>query len=58
MEKLTGENISIEYKTEQLHPDSLAREMTAFSNTYGGTIYVSVNDDGSVSGLTLERKWD
>jgi len=58
VEKLAGENISIEYKTEQVHPDSLAREMTAFSNTYGGTIYVGVNDDGSVSGLTLERKWD
>ncbi len=58
MNTFTGENINIEYKTEQVHPDSLAREMTAFSNTYGGTLYVGIHDDGSIAGLTLERKWD
>ena len=32
--------------------DSLTKEIVAFLNTDGGTIYIGVNDDGSVCGVT------
>ncbi len=53
-----SENISVEFKSAQVRPESVARAMVAFSNTYGGTLYIGVEDDGSVSGLDEGRKWD
>ena len=53
-----SENISVEFKSAQVRPESVAREMVAFSNSYGGTLYIGVEDDGSVSGLDGGRKWD
>ena len=53
-----SENISVEFKSAQVRPESVAREMVAFSNSYGGTLYIGVEDDGSVSGLDEGRKWD
>ncbi|MBP5157011.1 MAG: ATP-binding protein, partial [Treponema sp.] len=50
-----SENISIEFKSAQVRPESVAREMVAFSNSYGGTLYIGVEDDGSVSGLDEGR---
>jgi predicted HTH transcriptional regulator len=34
-----GENSGVEFKTEKVHPDSLAREMAAFLNLEGGHIF-------------------
>ena len=53
-----SENISIEFKSAGVRPESVAREMVAFSNGYGGTLYIGVEDDGSVSGLDGGRNWD
>ena len=41
-------------KTElkQKFTDSLPKEIVAFLNTDGGTIYIGVNDDGSICGVT------
>lgn len=47
-----GENSSVEFKSANAHPDSLAREMVAFANTQGGTLLIGVEDDGQISGLT------
>ena len=47
-----GENSSVEFKSANAHPDSLARELVAFANTQGGTLLIVVEDDGSISGLT------
>ena len=47
-----GENSSVEFKSANAHPDSLAREMVAFANTQGGTLLIGVEDDGRISGLT------
>ena len=47
-----GENSSVEFKSANAHPDSLARELVAFANTQGGTLLIGVEDDGSISGLT------
>ncbi len=47
-----GENSSVEFKSANAHPDSLAKEMVAFANTQGGALLIGVEDDGRISGLT------
>ena len=51
-----GENQSLEFKSAQVHADSLAKELVALSNTEGGVILLGVEDDGEVSGLPSNRK--
>jgi ATP-dependent DNA helicase RecG len=46
-----GENSFVEFKEERVHPDSLAKEMAAFANTEGGTIFIGVADNGTVGGV-------
>lgn len=50
-----GENSSIEFKTDQVRAESLAKEMVAFSNSFGGTILIGVNDDGRITGCTTKK---
>ena len=47
-----GENASIEFKREDIRPDGLAKELTAFSNSGGGIILIGVEDDGKISGIS------
>ena len=47
-----GENSGVEFKRDDVHPDSLAKEMAALLNLEGGHILLGVEDDGTVSGLT------
>jgi len=54
-----GENSSVEFKTQNVRSDSLAKEMVAFSNTFGGTIFIGIDDDGNIEGvddLSLEER--
>jgi ATP-dependent DNA helicase RecG len=54
-----GENSTIEFKTEEARPESIAREMVAFSNHLGGTLLIGVTDEGQITGVsskTLEEK--
>lgn len=51
-----GENSGIEFKRDDVHPDSLAKEIAAHANLEGGRILLGVEDDGSVSGLTRTVK--
>ena len=47
-----GENSLVEFKRDDdLDADSLARELVAFSNTYGGKLLLGVEDDGTVTGI-------
>jgi ATP-dependent DNA helicase RecG len=46
------ENNAVEFKSSEVHADSLAREMTAFSNSSGGVILIGVDDEGVIEGLT------
>ena len=50
-----GENSSIEFKSEKVRPESVAREMTAFANTNGGTLLIGIEDDGTITGIKSER---
>lgn len=47
-----GEDSRHQFKADITNADALAAEIVAFSNTFGGRIFVGVNDDGSVRGLS------
>lgn len=47
-----GEDSRHQFKAEVTNADALAAEIVAFSNTSGGCIFIGVNDDGSVLGLS------
>jgi ATP-dependent DNA helicase RecG len=44
-----GENKTTEFKRE--YTDELKKTLVAFANTDGGTLYIGVNDDGSIVGV-------
>lgn len=50
-----GESSVIEFKTEEVHNDSIAKEVAAFSNFMGGKLLVGVGDDGSIIGTTNRK---
>ena len=46
-----GENSGIEFKRDDIHADSLAKEISALLNFEGGHIILGVEDDGTIAGL-------
>src|SRR5690606_31720147 len=40
-----------QFKRDVTNADALAAELAAFANSGGGTLFIGVNDDGSVAGL-------
>jgi ATP-dependent DNA helicase RecG len=49
-----GESSTVQFKERLPHQDSLAQEMTAFSNSHGGVLIVGVNDKtGALNGLSF-----
>ncbi len=49
-----GEDSQNQFKKNITNSDSLAAEIIAFSNGLGGKIFIGVDDDGTVSGLSSE----
>ena len=47
-----GESSKVEFKTEDVHSNTLAEEIVAFANFQGGVILLGVDDSGNVSGCT------
>ncbi|MBL7202705.1 MAG: ATP-binding protein [Desulfobacteraceae bacterium] len=45
-----GESSKIEFKREDVHPNSLAEEIVAFANFEGGIILIGVDDSGELIG--------
>ncbi len=41
-----------QFKSNCRNVNSMAAEMAAFSNSGGGQIFIGVNDDGAIAGLT------
>ena len=51
-----GENSSAEFNRDDVRPEDLAKDMSALLNLEGGVILLGVEDNGSISGLTRNRK--
>ena len=49
-----GEGQKIEFKESFTH--SLAKDIVAFSNALGGRIFIGVNDDSNVKGISITNK--
>jgi len=49
-----GEDSRHQFKADFTNANALAAEIVAFSNSAGGRIFIGVNDDGSVSGLSMD----
>jgi ATP-dependent DNA helicase RecG len=52
------ENQYIEFKSESIKAMSLAEEIVAFANSEGGEIWLGIEDDGSVSGVSKNYEED
>ena len=50
------ENSRVEFKRDDCHPDSLAKEMSALLNLEGGIILLGVEEDQRITGLTRNRE--
>ena len=46
-----GEDSKNQFKEKIHNQEQLAKEITAFANALGGTIYIGIKDDGSVKGI-------
>ena len=53
-----GENSAVEFKEGDVRPESLAKEIVSFANSYGGVILIGVADDGSIRGVDSDRSFD
>ena len=47
----TGEDSTRQFKVDITNADSLAAEIAAFSNSYGGTIYIGIHDSRCIPGI-------
>ncbi len=47
-----GENSGIEFKRDDIRPEQLAKEIVALANLQGGHIFLGVEDNGEISGIT------
>ncbi|NCQ34520.1 ATP-binding protein, partial [bacterium] len=47
-----GENSGVEFKRDTITNRDLAKELVALTNFEGGHVFLGVEDDGSVSGVT------
>ena len=55
LENDDDETFFFEYKSDDVTPKKIVKEISAFSNTYGGYILLGVDDDKNISGC---EKWD
>lgn len=59
-----GENLTVEFKT-WIHAKNMREriflavdELVAFANAKGGTVYMGVEDDGTVTAMMNRRSWN
>jgi len=50
------ENVVIEYKSREIEPWKIAKEMVAFANSKGGKLIFGIDDEGNVVGIELPKK--
>jgi ATP-dependent DNA helicase RecG len=46
-----GESSGVEFKRDDIHPETLAKEVVAMANLRGGIVLLGVEDDGTISGV-------
>lgn len=46
-----GESSFVEFKEKDVRVESLAKVLVAFLNFEGGTVYIGVNDEGTITGV-------
>ena len=46
-----GENSGVEFKSDRVRPEQLAKEIVALANFRGGKVLLGVEDDGTVAGI-------
>lgn len=51
----TGESSTLEFKRKVPSLEKIAKEISAFANTIGGSILVGVDDDGTIVGVNSEK---
>lgn len=49
----SNENCFFEYKIDKVEPAKLVKEISAFANTYGGYIFLGVDDNKNIVGCTV-----
>ena len=55
----TKESLTVEFKSEQKRPqshDEIVDNVVALANTEGGTLYLGIEDDGTVTGVCDEHR--
>jgi predicted HTH transcriptional regulator len=50
-----GEGFKIEFKRKVSSPEKIAKEMIAFANTDGGSIFFGIDDDKTIPGVESEK---
>lgn len=50
-----GESTVLEFKRKVVSPQKIAKEITAMTNTKGGTLLIGVDDDGTIVGVKSEK---
>ena len=50
-----GEGKFVQFKEENVRPESIAKTMVAFSNSEGGTILIGVADNGEIKGISKDK---
>lgn len=51
-----GEGQLLEFKLKANFPEKIVKEMVAFANSYGGQLFIGVNDDGRIAGLKFAEE--
>ena len=52
-----GENLHLDFKFEVSDSKKIARTLTAFANTEGGTLLIGVKDNGHIAGIRSEEEY-
>ena len=53
-----GENSAIEFKSQGVHPESIAKELVALSNAQGGVLLIGVEDNREITGVNDADKFE
>lgn len=51
----SGEDSTHQFKRDFSNAEAFAAELIAFANTVGGTLFIGVEDDGSITGLSVDN---